>query len=343
MRRSLRRLFLAAFVCVILAAVGVYWLTAWSNTPDYDGRRSVFIPRHASFDAVTDSLVNAGVVDNANSFVLFATATGWGDQVKAGHYSIPAGLSNKELLSILRRGLQEPVKVVIPPGSRKEVVAAVVAKNMEFSARDFLSALGDTTLASELGTDTTNLFGFMLPETYSFYWLTDAPTVVRKVKEYFDAFYAKEYSGKPLGIELSPEEVVNVASIVEWESGHDEERPAIAGVYLNRLRDRWRLQADPTVQYAILEAEGSKRRLFFRDYDIDHPYNTYKYSGLPPGPVTNPSPSAIRAVLHPDTHGYYYFVANGDGTHAFSRTLREHNAAASRFYAIQRARRASGN
>ncbi|NNE36307.1 MAG: endolytic transglycosylase MltG, partial [Rhodothermales bacterium] len=215
--------------------------------------------------------------------------------------------------------------------------------NLEFEAEDFLQALADTELAAELETDTTTLFGFMLPDTYSFYWLTDAETVVRRIKKYFDDFYAKEYVDKPLGLDLSPADVANVAALVEWESNHVAEKPTIAGVYLNRLRDNWRLDADPTVQFALLQTEGKKRRLFFRDYKIQHPYNTYLIRGLPPGPVTNPSPSSIRAALRPESHGYYFFVTNGDGTHAFSRTLREHNAAARRYYALQRARRQSSS
>ncbi len=337
-----KKLLKIAAVFAVLAVIGigvVYWMTSSSNTTDFDGKRTVYIARNASFDSVVDSLSSAGILGDAASFKLFGSLTGWGNQVKAGHYAFESGASNRDLLSTLRRGLQEPVNVVIPPGSRKEVVAAVVAKHMEFSKQDFLNALVDTELAAELGTDTTSIFGFMLPDTYSFYWLTDAPTVVKRVKKYFDDFYKKEYAGNPLGLDLSPTDVASVAALVEWESNHNEEKPTIAGVYLNRLRDQWLLQADPTVQFALLQTEGRKRRLFFRDYKIDHPYNTYIYRGLPPGPVTNPSRSSIRAALRPEAHSYYYFVTNGNGSHVFSKTLREHNNAAKRFYALQRARR----
>jgi UPF0755 protein len=134
--------------------------------------------------------------------------------------------------------------------------------------------------------------------------------------------------------------VLNLAAIVEWEAHLEEEKPRIAGVYLNRLRAGWPLQADPTVQYALLQIEGQKRRLLFRDYQIDHPYNTYRVQGLPPGPITNPSPTSIQAVLNPEQHDYFYFVAKGDGGHLFSRTLAEHNRAAEAYYALMRQRRA---
>lgn len=343
MKKLLSKIIAVSFVLGILAVGFAYWIGLRDNTNSFDGKRSVYIPRSASFESVVDSLSNSGVLNDRSSFTLFGKLTGWGDQVKAGHYAFSSGGSNKDILSHLRRGLQEPVRVVIPPGSRKEVVSAVVARYMAFDAEDFLSALSNPELAEELGTDTTALFGFMLPETYNFYWLTDAETVVRRVKKQFDDFYAQEMDGNPLGLELSPADVASVAAIVEWESGNDDEKPIIAGVYLNRLKNGWLLQADPTVQYALLQIEGSKRRLFFKDYQLEHPYNTYLFKGLPPGPVTNPGPASIRATLRPDSHGYFYFVADGSGTHTFSRTLREHNAAAARFYALQRERRRAGS
>lgn len=335
------RLLIVLLVPAVLALAGAgYWLAFAPNTPAFEGERSVKIPRDAGFEQAVDSLEAAGVLASRTSFTWMARLTGWGSQIKAGHYTFTAGTSNYGLLDKLRRGLQTPVRLTIPPGSRPEVVAAVAGRHMAFTSDDFLNALYDPELAATLGTDTTHLFAFMLPETYFFYWLTDARTVVREIKETFDAFYARERERAPHPPDLSPEEVVNLAAIVEWETDHEAEKPRIAGVYLNRLRDGWPLQADPTVQYAVLAAEGQKRRLFFRDYAIDHPYNTYGFRGLPPGPITNPSPSSIRAVLNAERHNYYFFVANGDGTHTFSRTIREHNRAAEAYRQRMRQRRA---
>jgi UPF0755 protein len=179
----------------------------------------------------------------------------------------------------------------------------------------------------------------MMPETYHFYWLNDAPSVIKKVKESFDTFYSEEIAAKAEQLGLTKKEVVTLASIVEWEAHVNEEKPRVAGVYLNRLRGNWPLQADPTVQYAVIEREGQKRRLLYEDYDIQHPYNTYKFAGLPPGPITNPSPSSIRAVANAEEHDYMYFVARGDGSHTFSRTLAEHNRAAQEYYRLMRERR----
>jgi UPF0755 protein len=333
MQRTSRRKIIVRTILLLLSAgiivLVVGYLTIFGgNTPSFAGERSVYIGRNATLSAVTDSLVAAGVLDQRQSFEAVARATGWGSQVKAGHYTFAEGTSTYDILQTLRRGLQAPVSVVIPPGSRPDVVAAVVARGMEFEPQDFLDALADDSLAAALGTDTTHLFGYMLPETYNFYWLNDAETVVRRVKEYADELIAASTKSGGNGLGLSADEVVTVASIVEWESDLVDERPVIAGVYLNRLRDGWRLQADPTVQYAVIRLEGQKRRLYFKDYQVRHPYNTYQLDGLPPGPVTNPSPTSISAVLNPEAHKYYYFVARGDGGHIFSRTLAEHNRAA---------------
>jgi len=138
---------------------------------------------------------------------------------------------------------------------------------------------------------------------------------------------------------MTPDETIRMAGIIEWETSHIEEKPTISGVYHNRIRDGWRLDADPTVQYAVMLREGDKRRLLFRDYDIQHPYNTYRRRGLPPGPITNPSASSVRAALTPEEHRYYFFVARGDGTHIFSRTLSEHRRRANEYYRLMRERR----
>ena len=339
MRKTI--LIVALSLVVLGAALGGigYWMMYGVNTPEYDGAISVKIPPSASFDTVVDSLVTLGILKNPQTFKMIAGATGWKEQVKPGHYSIESGKSNYDLLDTIRKGLQTPVRVTIPPGSRPDRVAEAVAKQMNFDAEDFLAAVNDANLAGELGTDTLHLFSYMLPETYFVYWLTDAPSMVKKIKSEFDQFFTPEMRKKADDMGYSVEEVLSVASIVEWETNHDEEKPEIAGVYLNRLKERWRLDADPTVQYALLEIEGKRRRLFFADYKIDHPYNTYKFRGLPPGPVTNPSPSSINAVLDPVDHNYMFFVAKGDGSHTFTRTLSEHVRASREFHRLMQQRR----
>ena len=323
-------------LCVVAGLAGA-WLLFGQNTPAFEGERGVKIPPGADFETVLDSLEAGGVVHTRQTLAWVGRLTGWDDQVKAGYYAFETGASNHDLLDTIRKGLQSPVRVTIPPGTTPDVVAAVAGREMAFDAADFEAALRDSTLAAYLGTDTAHLFGYMLPETYFFYWLTDAREVVAKIKEAFDTFYAEN---APDSLDLSPDDVVTLASLVEWETAIEEEKPRVAGVYLNRLRRAgWRLEADPTVQYAIIEREGQKRRLFNRDYEIQHPYNTYLIDGLPPGPVTNPSPSSVRGVLGVEKHDYMFFVATGEGGHTFSRTLREHINAAREYHRLMEQRR----
>ena len=342
----MRRRVLIAQIVLVLTAVSmvllaaVTWIAVRPNTPDFEGSRTVRIPPGSEFEAVIDSLHANGILRRAGTFRLMARTTGWGDQIKAGHYAFPAGVSNHDMLSVLRRGLQEPVRLTIPPGVRPEVAAAVAARNMFFSPEDFSAALADTQLAAAFRTDTAGLFGYMLPETYHFYWLSSAERAVRTITETFDAFFERELRAGADSLGLSKRDVATLASIIEWEALRVEEKPMISGVYHNRLRIGMKLDADPTIQYIILQQEGSKRRLLYSDYRIPHPFNTYLHGGLPPAPLNNPSASSLRAAVAPARHDFLYFVATGDGTHHFSRTLTEHLRAARRYHALMRQRRA---
>lgn len=339
MLNRFRTYLLAALVSgLVLAGTGA-WIIFGANTPNYGGERSVKVPPGADFAAVVDSLEERGILASQATFRLVGWLSGWRHQVKTGHYTFEAGASNYRMLNVLRRGLQTPIRVTIPPGSRPEVVAAVAGRDMAFTPAEFHAALRDTALAAALDTDTTTLFGYMMPETYFFYWQTPAEEVVRRIEEQFDTFYERNLQAGADSLDLTKSELVALASIIEWETGIVDEKVRIAGVYLNRLDRGMPLQADPTVQYAVMEREGQKRRLLFKDYDIEHPYNTYNFRGLPPGPLTNPSPSSMRAVVNAEDHRYFYFVATGDGDHTFSRTLREHVRAANEYRRLMRERR----
>lgn len=325
-------------VTVAIAAVDLFLLSA---TPDYDGVRSVNIRPGEELGTISEHLVDGGILDEERGFNWLARLTGWGDQIKAGHYEIESGASSRDLLDILRRGLQAPVDIRIPSGTRRDRIVRALAEPMAFSEDDVRLALADTVFAAELETDTTHLWAWMMPETYSFYWLTSERDVIRRIKETAASRLAAAIdSSGSIPMDMTPDEVIRLAGIVEWETSHVPEKPTVAGVYVNRLRDRWALQADPTVQYALIELEGSKRRLFFRDYRIDHPYNTYRFRGLPPGPITNPSQSSIESVVRPEDHRYFYFVAKGDGQHIFSRTLSEHRRNANAYYETLRQQQA---
>ncbi len=337
-------LIVAVLLALVAGGVG-YWLLYAPNTPDYEGFRGVKLPAGASFEQAADSLEAAGLLASRTSFEVVGGATPWGRQLKPGYYRFEAGASNAEMFDKIRKGRQDPVRVTVPPGTRPGVLAAVLRRDLDTDSAAFVEALRDPELAAEFGTDPAHLFGYMRPNSFDIYWTTDAEGVVRRLKREWEAFWTDEMQRQADALGLSKDEVLTLASIVEWEARDRAERPRIAGVYLNRLlgrtrSGRMRLQADPTVQYALMQADdGRMRRLLFADYRFDSPYNTYQVDGLPPGPINNPSESSIRAVLDAEDHDYLYFVARGDGTHTFSRTLREHNNAAAAYRALMRERR----
>ncbi|TDI76332.1 MAG: endolytic transglycosylase MltG [Bacteroidetes bacterium] len=340
MKRTARIIIAGLLGLTLVGGITAY-LVVWAPaTTEYIEARSLWIAPGDHMDAVADSLEARKILIGSGGFVALAKFTGWGDQIKAGHYLIDSGVSNIDILQKLRKGLQEPVNVYVPAGTRRERVARSISTNMAFSEADARAAMADSALAMELGTDTTNLLGYMLPNTYRFYWLTDAADVIRKVKAEAD-IVLKQARPADEKRPLSDQDVLILASIVEWETNHVPEKATIAGVYLNRIRDRWRLDADPTVQYMVLMMEGDKRRLYFSDYRRQHPYNTYRFRGLPPGPVTNPSASSIEAVLNPEDHSYYFFVSTGNGSHLFSSSLAEHNRRAREYRATMDKRRAA--
>ncbi len=339
-----KRLVLPSLV-VLFIGIGAFasWILWLPNTPPLEDQRSLHLPRYSSFSDVVDSLQSRGIVKHLWTLQLVAHATGWKDQVKAGHYLFSSPQSNVTMLQILRKGLQTPVSLRIPEGSRRDRIARTAAENMAFEPYDFIAALRDTAFAASLGTDTLHLFSYMLPETYQFYWLTDAEDVIRHVKREFDSTYDRELASEARKRNLTRDEVVSLAAIVEWETNINSEKSRVAGVYLNRIRKQWPLQADPTVQYALIELEGNVRRLLYRDYRIRHPYNTYLYRGLPPGPITNPSLSSLKATASAEEHDYMFFVANPSGGHSFNVDLRGHNrdAAILRRYLAERRRQHS--
>ncbi len=333
----MKKLFLTLFVLSLLAAGAGAWL-AFAPNVGGDERHSVRLPEGTSFGVMLDSLESAGALSSRATMELFGRATGWADQVKMGHYYIEPGMSNWAVLDKIRKGLRDPIRITIPPGTRPERLARVLRNQLGTDSAAVAHLLRDPGFADSLGTDVAHLQGQMLAETFDMYWTDDPATALRRIHDRYDRFWTPERKAKADALGLTPDEVVTMASIVEWEARKPEERRRIAGLYLNRLLGRtsagtMRLQADPTVQFALMEEGGEPqmRRLLFRDYTFPSAYNTYLIDGLPPGPITNPSDATIEAVLDNERNDFLYFVADGTGGHDFSRTLGEHNAKAARW------------
>jgi UPF0755 protein len=220
------------------------------------------------------------------------------------------------------------VKVVLNNERTPNQVASKIAKVLETDSASFAHAFADETLLAEIGIPKAQLMCLFLPNTYELFWNTEPKKFLERMAKEYKRFWNTERLAKAQTQGLSPEQVITMAAIVDGESSVKSEQPKVAAAYLNRLKQNMKLQADPTVQYALMEIEKtpSFRRLLNKDYLVPHPYNTYMNEGLPPGPICMPSPSSIEAVLNPEQHDYIYFVAKPDnsGLHNYAVTYEQH-------------------
>ncbi|PID94046.1 MAG: aminodeoxychorismate lyase [Bacteroidetes bacterium] len=251
-------------------------------------------------------------------------------KMKAGHYTIPRGTSNNELINRLLSGNQQPVKVNFNSLRTLSYLSKTLSMQLEPDSIEFITFFQDSTALQRIGIHIDSLYRYLLPDTYEFYWTaTPEDFMVRMKKESEQYWLSKKNQAAQKN--LTPWEVVTLAAIVERETLKDDEKPTIAGVYLNRLKKNMKLQADPTVVYAV--GDFSLRRILKVHTRTDHPYNTYKHKGLPPGPICVPSKTSIEAVLRAKDHPYLYFCAKEDmsGYHNFAKTYRQHKKNARKF------------
>ena len=298
----------------------------------------VILPAGASFSAVTDSLKARGVISDPRTFKLLARVRGIDRSVHAGVYEFPAGTTPWHALTMLATGKKAALRFTVPEGLTIPEVSTLAAEKLGIRADSFTAAARDSVMATAmLGMPVPTFEGFLRPETYLVPADINARELVRVMAEGFKSEWKPAWNARLDSLKMNRLQVVTLASIVEGEARVDEERETIAGVYHNRLRIGMALQADPTVQYAIMLKRGRKKsRLFIRDYAFPSPYNTYLHPGLPPGPVNSPSRRSIEAALYPASVRYLYFVAGQDGRHVFSRTYNEH------LRAIRKIRQGSG-
>ena len=297
---------------------------------------SVDVEQGATADMIARQLLDAGAITDAERFTLLLRFTGIGAELKAGPYDFAPGTPAIEVIRRMRAGETSERLVAIPEGRRVEEVGLLLVDEGIVSWLEWLDAIEEPWTHPVLDgrPEGAGLNGYLFPASYPFNRTTTAEEAVTAMLDSLEAALDQDPTLRA-DIEASGMtlyEVLTLASIVEREAVVKEERPVIASVFLNRLQDSIPLQADPTVQYAITEQSGSatsdwwKVELTVDDLAFDSPYNTYLYPGLPPGPIANPGLDAITAVVRPAETDYLYFVARGDGSHAFAETLEEHNA-----------------
>jgi UPF0755 protein len=316
------RRFLSIVAGVILLAIlaAGYIVFYGANTFVGEPEKVFLIRRGESFAAIVDSLDRQGIIRSKMMFEVVARVYGGTDRIQVGRYKFVSGISNANLFREMRDGTGNLVKVAIPEGSRPRLQARIFARALGIDSARFVSMVYDPQFTRDLGIDAESLEGYLLPETYSLQWGIDETELIQIEVREFRKFFSDSLAQRAKELGWTVHQAVTFASIVEGEAMLDAERPTIAGVYLNRLRLGMRLEADPTIQYLFDEGP---RRVLYADLRMDSRYNTYRYAGLPPGPVNNPGKASMLASLNPAVHRYLYFVANGKGGHWFSETYGE--------------------
>ncbi|NMC38265.1 MAG: endolytic transglycosylase MltG [Bacteroidales bacterium] len=317
-----------SFLSVVLILAGYYCrnlIFGITVRPVDDVKQIIYIPTGSSFEQVMDSLELKLKIDNISIFKWVAEKKNYPAQIKPGRYIIEKGTSCNELINMLRSGKQVPVRVTFNNIRTVYELAGRVGGRIEADSAQIAAFLSDQENYRSDGFERDNILSVFIPDTYELFWNTGASEFYTRMLREYRRFWNPERIGKAREKNLTPLEVSTLASIVDLEAAKTDEKPMIAGVYLNRLRRGIPLQADPTIKFALNDFGIS--RILYAHLQIDSPYNTYKYQGLPPGPIGCPSIDGIDAVLNAEVHDYLYFVAKPDfsGYHNFSRTLAEHN------------------
>ncbi len=324
-----------SFLLLAGAAITIYSFYKMVYEPNIflEKKKEVFIyiPTGSTFEDVVSILEKEHLLLDRASFYWVAERMNYRQNIHPGKYRILAKMNNKQLLTLLRSGKQVPVKIVIGILRTKDQLVSKIASQLEADSASLVDALGSNTLLKKFGVNRENALALFIPNTYEFNWNTSAEMFLKRLAAEYARFWTEERLLKAKKTGLAPSEVITLASIVEMETSKDSEKSMIAGVYINRLRKNWKLQADPTLIYAL--GDFSVHRVLDVHKEKESPYNTYKYYGLPPGPICNPSLSSVNAVLDYTRHNYMYFCAKEDfsGYHCFSETYGQHMTNARKF------------
>ena len=323
MKRFLFILSIVPIVCILGACTGIFIL----NRPTGVGKKEVEIRPGATVKQISQQLYRKRLVHSPRLLQFLAQINGSSRRLKAGIHPFNGQMTTWEVLIELERPRDVTQNVTVLEGLEKKQVAVILSKQLNLDQNKLLLLMNSPTFCKTLSVQAKDLEGYLFPETYNFSTTVSEQQVLRRMVEHCHAVFDERRQRRARELDMSIHEVIALASIIEGETSWDSERDTIAAVYHNRLKKGMRLQADPTVQYAI---PGGPRRLYYKDYDYDSPYNTYRHAGLPPGPINSPGRASIEAALFPADVDYLYFVATGEGGHIFTRTLQEHTTATKR-------------
>jgi UPF0755 protein len=324
----LKRLFIAFIVLVLVGAAGAAWLVMSVNRPyqGYQGAEQfVEIPQGAGPAGIARRLAQAGVVRNTLAFRIAVWVTGEGRRLQAGEYRFDHPVSARQVVEKIARGEVYLRPLTFPEGLTMRQMAELYEQKGFGTAAEFLAAARNVSLVSAIDPAAEDLEGYLFPDTYALPRRATADQLVARMVAGFQKALTPQVRQNASARGLDVRQLVTLASIVEKETGTASARPLVAAVYSNRLKIGMGLQCDPTVIYALERAGRYNGNLTRENLLFDSPYNTYRYPGLPPGPIANPGRGSLEAAASPAAVPYLYFVSRNDGTHAFATTLEEHN------------------
>ena len=332
---NLKKLFLLIFSLIFILGGFLafnYYGKIYKTNTTREG--FLYIPTNSTFKDV-EGLVRP-FLKRVKPFVWVAKKKNYPNTIKPGKYHIKEGLNNNELVNLLRSGKQTTVKLSFNNQDSFEKLAGRISEQIEADSISLLNSFKDQEFIQKVQLTNETALGMYIPNTYEFYWNTSAESFRTKISKEYNSFWNKTRIKKAQKLNLTKEQVITLASIVQKETATVSERPMVAKLYLNRLRDKWPLQADPTIIFALKKQLGKDtviKRVLTKDLSINSPYNTYKNQGLPPGPIAMPDISSIDAVLNPANHKYYYMCASitSLGKHEFAKTLSQHNRNAKKY------------
>lgn len=322
------------FLVVLFAGAGIYtYRMLFYPNFAIDKTVYLYIDNTKNFLSFTKQLEDSAHIRNLKSFVFLSELLDYPREMKTGRYAVIPGTNNWNLLTDLRRAHQAATKLTFNNIRLKTDLAEKISAQLMMDGNHLLRLLEDSATCNAFGFTPETILCLFIPNTYEIYWNISPESLLKRMKREYDAFWTMDRKAKAKSLGLSPEETAILASIVEEETAAADEYPVVAGLYLNRLKRGIPLQADPTVKYAV--GNFGLQRILFEHLEVDSPYNTYKYAGLPPGPLRIPTIRGMEAVLDPMQHNYLYMCAKEDfsGRHNFAVTLSEHNRNANRYRA----------
>ncbi|MEO1655307.1 MAG: endolytic transglycosylase MltG [Bacteroidota bacterium] len=342
MRLQSKEIFFGGILLVSLVLIMVlFYGYQVLYTPNFQVEKKdtiIFIKPQENFKDLLKNLKKEKIVQDPISFAFISQLMDYQDNVKEGRYRIQKNMNNLQAVRMLRAGDQKAVRVTFNNIRKLDKFAEKAASYLSFDADALLHILEDSSQIKTFGFDQENIISLFLPNTYEVYWTTTPQEFVEKMYQEYQKFWNEARLAKAKALDLSPQEVSTLASIVQAETNKEDEKARIAGLYLNRIFNGMRLEADPTLVFAL--DDFSIKRVLNRHKKVDSPYNTYMHKGLPPGPINMPSPSSIDAVLSYEQHEYFFMCAREDlsGYHNFARTNEEHEKNARLLHAALDAR-----